>query len=302
MQRLKPAFPAFMLAVTLIIWASFLVSSRAAVSQHLGPVEVGLLRFVPATILFLPVLFRHGPVPRGTGVLDILLLGVVGGFMFVFLLSSGLAFAPVADSGVFTPSTLPLWVAVLAAVFLAEKFTPARLLGFALILFGAIAVGGYEILRAPDQGQWRGHLMFLGGAFCWAVYTVRFRASGLSALPASAMMVFWAAISFGLLGLFCGVDFGQTPPRAIIIQVILQGVFSGFLSTLAYLYCVRHFGAAKTAAFGALVPVIATLGAWVFLGESITMFKGIGILIVCTGVALASGAVGQRRRQQPAHG
>jgi len=78
------------------------------------------------------------------------------------------------------------------------------------------------------------------------------------------------------------------------VQVVLQGVLSGFLATFTYLYCVRHFGAAITAAYGALVPVMATIGAWLILGEAIGLFKSIGIVVVCTGVALASGAIGKR--------
>jgi len=296
LQRLGAFGPAVILAVTLIIWASFLVSARAAVVQHLGPIEIGLMRFGTATILFAPVLLRQGPLPRGMNWLDVVLIALVGGFGFVWLLSAGLNYAPVADSGVFAPSMLPVWVAGMSMVFLAEKFTRARLTGLALIMVGALAVGGYEALSNAADGRWRGHLMFLAASGCWAAYTVRFRARGLAALPAAAMMVFWAALAFGAAALVHGTHFSAVPWQTIALQTMLQGVLSGFLATFTYLYCVRHFGAATTAAYGALVPVLATFGAWMFLGEAIGLFKAFGILVVCSGVALASGAIGKRTR------
>ncbi|UPH70436.1 DMT family transporter [Abyssibius alkaniclasticus] len=297
MQRLGAFGPPLVLALTLAIWASFLVSARAAVGQSFGPIEVGLMRFGTAAILFAPVLLRHGILPRGQNWLDVVLIAFIGGFVFVLLLVGGLSFAPVADSGIFAPSMLPVWVAGMSAVFLAEKFSRARLLGLGLIVFGALAVGGYEAIIQAEDGRWRGHLLFLGASGCWAAYTVRFRARALPVVPAAAMMVFWSALAFLVAGLVKGMDFSGIPPQTLALQILLQGVFSGFLATFTYLFCVQHFGAAKTAAFGALVPVLAALGAWVFLAEPIGIFKTIGILVVCTGVALASGALFQGRSQ-----
>ena len=136
--------------------------------------------------------------------------------------------------------------------------------------------------------------MFFAASGCWAAYTVRFRARGLATMPASAMMVFWAALAFLAAALVQGTSFSSVPWQTVAVQTVLQGVLSGFLATFTYLYCVRYFGAAKTAAYGALVPVMAAIGAWLVLGESIGTFKSIGIVVVCTGVALASGAIGKR--------
>ena len=62
------------LAATVTIWASFLVSTRAAVASPLGPIEVGLMRFGPAALLFLPVYLREGLLPGGARPRDALLI------------------------------------------------------------------------------------------------------------------------------------------------------------------------------------------------------------------------------------
>ncbi len=290
-----PALAWVALAATVLIWATFLVSTRAAVTGALGPVEVGIMRYGPALILFLPVLIRHGPLPTGAGLREVLLVGLMGGLIFIMLLTSGLRFAPVADSGVFAPSMLPFFVAVLSFFLLGERFDGLRLTGFVLILIGALAVGGWDALSQAESGAWRGHLLFLAGAFCWAIYTIAFRKSSLTAMQAAAMISFWSMLGFGALALFLGVDFTTAPTNFVILQFLLQGVLSGFTATITYGYAITHLGASRTAAYAALVPVLAALGGWIFLDEPIGAVKTAGILVVSLGVALASGALTRRR-------
>ncbi|MHA3913532.1 DMT family transporter [Halovulum sp. GXIMD14793] len=280
-----------MLALTLVIWASFLVVTRAAMTARLGPVEVGLIRFGTGTLCFLPVLLKHGLLPGGTGLKDVILIPGFGGIAFILLLSGGLQIAPVADSGVFAPSMLPLYVALLSAVFLGERFSRLRIAGFAMIVAGALAVGGWAALSEGAEGVWRGHLMFTAAAFSWAIYTVAFRRSGLSAPIAGAMLCAWSAIGLGIIALFTGVDFTGVPAQTLIIQIVFQGFLSGFVAVFTYFYAIQYIGASRTAAFAALVPVMAALGGWALLNEPIGWIKAMGIVVVALGVTLASGAV-----------
>lgn len=130
----------------------------------------------------------------------------------------------------------------------------------------------------------------------WAAYTVTYRLSGLAPLPAAAMLCFWACAGFVGLALVTGTRFSQVPLPTLALQVVLQGVLSGFLAPLTYVYSVSRLGASRTAAFAALVPILAALGAWVFLGEQIGWIKGAGVIVVAIGVALASTTAPARKR------
>ena len=276
------------LAATVTIWASFLISTRAAVASPLGPIEVGLMRFGPATLLFLPVYLRHGLLPGGARPRDALLIAGCGGFAFILLLSNGLRFAPVADAGVFTPSMLPIYVALLSVVLLGDRFGRGQCLGFGLIVAGALAVGGWEALYGGAEGAWRGHLLFSAASMAWAVYTVAFRVSDLSALHAAALLCFWTFLGILVLAAIFGTRFGEVPVPTLSLQVFLQGVLSGFLATFTYGFAITRLGASRTASFAALVPILAALGGWAVLGEPLSWLKGVGIVVVATGVALAS--------------
>ncbi|MBT8458860.1 MAG: DMT family transporter [Boseongicola sp.] len=66
---------------------------------------------------------------------------------------------------------------------------------------------------------------------------------------------------------------------------------------LGGIYAVQLLGAAETAAFCALTPILALLGGVAFLVETVTPLKVMGIILVAAGVFLASGVTG---KPQPA--
>ena len=281
-------------ALTLAIWASFLVVTRAAATARLSPVDVGLLRFLPAALLFAPVILRRSPLPPGARPVEVVTIALTGGFAFVGLLAWGLRYAPVADSGVFAPSMLPLYVALLSFLLLGERFSRLRLAGFALILAGALGVGGWEAVANAGSGAWRGHLLISAAAFLWACYTVAYRRSAIGPVDAAAMICFWSALAFLLLLPFVPSRIPDAPPSVLAVQVVMQGVLSGFVSTMTYGYALSRIAPSKVAACAALVPVLAALGGWLFLGEPIGAVKAAGIAVVALGVALASGALRAR--------
>ena len=73
------------------------------------------------------------------------------------------------------------------------------------------------------------------------------------------------------------------------IMVVIQGFIIGILATLSFSYAVKLLGAAESAAFGALTPVLTLLGGVIFLGESVGLLKVFGVILVAVGVFLASG-------------
>jgi len=85
------------------------------------------------------------------------------------------------------------------------------------------------------------------------------------------------------------VSFEKATTLDILSMIILQGLLIAILAMLLYNFAIRQLGPAQTAAFGALTPILALIGGFVFLGEEITLLKSVGIFIVAVGVILASG-------------
>ncbi|PLS20689.1 DMT family transporter [Neptunicoccus cionae] len=285
------------LAVTVFVWGSYLVSTRAAMTQQLSPIDMGVLRSVPAAIAVLPFILKRGIKPKSANWLDILVIGGGGGTLFTILLASGYQYAPTVDGGLFTPSMLPVFVAALSLIFLGRAYAGIQYAGIALILIGALAVGGFEAILNTASGSWRGHLLFLTGSCCWAAYTVRFNISALDPIDGAVVILGWSSLAFLTAIAFFGTGLFSVPAPILAIQVF-QGFMAGFVANFTFLYAIRTLGSAIPAAAAALVPVIAAIGGWVFLDEPISAFKWLGILIVTAGVALASGVIETRRTRK----
>lgn len=277
---------------TVLIWAMFLLVTRFAVQGTFTVEEVLLLRLLPAALVLAPLIWRVGvrPPPVSWPRAGLLMIGASA--LFPFLVSTGLAYAPASDAGPLAPGMLPFWTALAAMWLTGEVPGPRRRIGLALILAGALIVSLWQIIAGAAPGAWRGHLMFLTGSGLWAVYSVIFRQSGLTAVQGMVLGVFWGTVVGVPLLLASGnVRFEGAGLRDIVVMIVLQGFVIGVLAMFLFGYAVRILGAAETAAFGALTPILAMLGGAMFLGEEITGLKIAGTLLVAVGVFLASGVV-----------
>ena len=282
--------------VTVTIWATFMLVTRFAVQGSFTVEELLILRLVPGALVMAPLMWRLGVIPQGQSWPRAAMLMVGASAVFPFLVSTGLAYAPASDGGALAPGMLPFWTAI-AAYFMAGEMTgPRRRLGLAMILLGAMIVSLWQIFAGTDAGAWKGHLLFLTGSGCWAVYTVIFRQSGLSPLHGLVIGLFWGTLLFAPLLIATGnVSFATASQLDIAVMIVLQSFIIGILAMFLYGYAVQILGAAEAAAFGALTPILALMGGMAFLGETVTALKIVGVTLVAAGVFLASGVLSKPR-------
>ena len=275
---------------TVTIWAAFLIGTRFAVSGNLTVDEVLVLRLVPAFLIMIPLMLKLGVIIKGQSIFSILMIALGATAIFPYLISTGVYYAPASDAGALAPGMLPFWTALFAFLITGEKPSKIRLIGLIIILLGALLVGSYSILSSSGQNTWKGHFLFLTGAGMWSVYSVYFRQSGIDPLTGLVFGLFWGtAVVIPLLFLFGDISFEKATAFDIYSMIVLQGILIAILAMLLYNFSIRQLGPAQTAAFGALTPILALVGGFVFLGETITLLKSIGIFIVAVGVILASG-------------
>ena len=275
---------------TVTIWAAFLIGTRFAVSGNLTVDEVLVLRLIPAFLIMVPLMFKLGVIIKGQSIFSVLMIALGATAVFPYLISTGVYYAPASDAGALAPGMLPFWTALFAFLITGEKPSKIRLIGLIIILLGALLVGSYSIFSLSGQNTWKGHFLFIAGAGMWSVYSVYFRQSGIDPLTGLVFGLFWGtAVVIPLLLLFGDVSFAKATTFDIYSMIILQGLFIAIFAMLLYNFSIRQLGPAQTAAFGALTPILALVGGFVFLGETITLLKTVGIFIVAVGVVLASG-------------
>ncbi len=79
----------------------------------------------------------------------------------------------------------------------------------------------------------------------------------------------------------------HAPVSTFIILVILLGTVAPFVLVVSAL---RHTTPARTAMIGMLEPVFASIVAWWWIGESLTLIQIVGGVVVLVGIALAETA------------
>ena len=276
-----------------LIWTGWIVATRQGVQSSITPVGIVIIRFSVAALFFLPWYWRQGILPKSVDRRLLFLMIFCAGVPYVLIVSSGMGFAPAADIGALLPGTMPLFAALVGWVVLKEVFEPPRLLGFFLIACGIILIAGSAVIVGVN-GAWRGHLLFLLGAFSWSIYTHAFKQSGLGSFQAAGLIGFWSlTIVIPLAVLTGGGGLIAMSWPQLGYQVIAQGLVGGVLSLVAYGAAVANLGATKAAAFGSLVPALVAFLAIPILGEVPTWQTVLAIGAIMIGVVLASGPGGR---------
>ena len=271
----------------ILIWAAWIVGTRQAVTHSLDPAAMGFLRFAVPAVVFAPVWWRSGLLPRG--VPKGTLLGLMGaGAPFFLAVATAMRHATASVVGPLLPGTMPLIVALASALLFHERLRRSSIAGLLLIGLGVVAIGSEDILSGARN--WPSYALLLAGAAMWAAYTLAYKKSGLSSLTATAVVSAWSALMLAPAGVPALIGAMQAGyGNTIIIQAGIQGILSGVIAILLYGMAVTRLGAAGASAFVALVPGLATLMAIPALREYPSTAAIAGVLATSFGVALMTG-------------
>lgn len=284
------------LAVALI-WSSWAVATRFAVTTSLGPYDVTFLRFGVSAMLLWPILVRKGMGIEQIGFVRLLIMLLGAGVPFMLLSSVGMQFAPVAHVATLMMGTTPIWVALLSGVFFGEKFTRPQLGGMAIVVAGVFCIGGYALVKNRIAGEWRGDLLFLLAGLLFAIFTVVQRRTGVSPWHATALVNCFSALLFTpIYFLWLEPRIFTAPHAAVTFQVLAQGIAVAILGMFFYTEAVRRLGAPRAAIFGALAPALAVVIGMIVLQEVPAWLTLVGIALVMCGVAfVVTGGVRKRK-------
>ena len=294
--------------VTVIIWTSFIIIARATADPARGgtltPFDIAFCRIVGASLILLPwgawMVYRDRD--RGVGQSSLMGLsplsfkitvsvGLFGGLLYALLVYNGFVFAPAVHASVLMPGSLPLWTALLALLVLHDRITLTRALGLGLIVLGDVLVGGASLLHAFDGGEvWKGDLLFMSAALCWACYSVLARRHALDAVRATIAITAFAFVTYvptyaalTLAGVTAGHVF-TAPFKEVLFQALFQGWGSVVISGITFTKMIQHFGPVRSTMITALVPGLSALGAVVFLGEPLHWNLAAGLALVTMGI------------------
>lgn len=216
------------------IWAGWSVLTRLAVTTNLDAWDIVALRFGVAGVLLLPVVMRRGLALDRLGWRGLAVIIAGTGAPYALVAANGLRFAPAYDGGALNPGCMPLFVALIASVVLAERLSATRKAGLSLIFAGALIIVGWHTWGvAWSLSRVFGDALFLLVSFLTACFTVQIRQASLEPLHAAAL------VSTGSLMIYLpiylalhGTHFAQTTLAAMTLQAIFQGVLVSIVAVV----------------------------------------------------------------------
>jgi len=281
----KAWLPVAAVACTLVFWASAFVAIRYLGDDFsAGALSLGRL-VVGAACLAVVALSRGVPRPSRGDWISLIVIGVLWFGVYNVALNEGEQRVD-AGTAAMLIQVSPVLIAVLAAMFLGERFTVNLGVGLALA-FGGVALIAFSTSPGGNSDV-VGVLLCLLSAVVYSISLI-LQKPLVGRLP--AVHVTWLACSIGAVVClpFAGQLVSETAdaPASSIWWLIYLGVFPTAIAFTTYAFALKHMTASSLGVTTYLVPPITIVMGLIFLDEAPPTMAYAGGLLALVGVAVA---------------
>lgn len=250
----------------------------AATVQVMSPLMVILLRFALSTIVLWLILgARRVPCPSRRTVLHASVVGLMTqGVHFVALYWAFTQGVPSGFASLIIALN-PIATAVMLGLFLGHRESKggaaALILGLAAVVTACLP----KILQDPAVGPALGAVVIAMLALAGGSIYQNRTLPGVDGVTVTAIGI-TASIPFaGIAALLTPVEV-EDWAKAMTLLVLMVAVNSVGAMTL-YAVCIKRFGARATSILFAIIPAVASVMAWIALGEDLSPFTIAGLVL-----------------------
>jgi drug/metabolite transporter (DMT)-like permease len=273
-------------------WGSMGIFVRRLTDYGFSSIQIVAIRVTLAALIFCILLLIRDPAGFRISVKDIpLFLGLGFGSILFFTVCyfTAITMMPLSTAAILL-YTSPIWIMLMSVLFFREKLTGRKLLALALAFAGCVLVSGVSgegmtltgLLVGLGSGIGYGLYSILGtvalrrySPYTVTTYTFAFAALGswLICRPADMLAKFAAAPDLPGLVFFC----------------FLTALVTAVIPFLAYTLGLRTVEASRAGILATVEPLVATLIGVAVFSEPLTLFSGLGILLILAAVVLLNG-------------
>ncbi|MCL1820151.1 MAG: DMT family transporter [Oscillospiraceae bacterium] len=274
---------------SILIWGSTFAATRMLLNAGMRPDEIMIIRFVIAYILLWVIHPRFmRPVSFKREFLYFL-AGACGVTLYFLAENEALSFTTVSNTSLLVTAA-PLFTGIFAAILWRQKLSAAFFAGFIVAMTGVVLIlfqGGIPKVYP------KGDILALGGAVCWAVYTLTVKKTdgkNVNVLAATRRIFFYGNLLFIPMVFLLKTEFHLEILKDTrhLAQILFLSVIASALCYVTWNKAAYILGAVKANVYIYLVPVTALLTARLFFDEALTATGWIGAVLVLTGLVVSN--------------
>jgi len=272
----------FLIAVSAISFGTMAIFARIAYDAGSDPITVLFLRFTIAGIFMLVIMVAKGMAyPRGRTLVTLAFMGALGYMGLSFAFFTALTMAPAGLVAILL-YLYPAFVTLLAAIFLKKPVTLLKFVALSLTFGGTLLIIGLDSV----SGQNLGIVLAITAAVLYSVYIVVGSKviSNAGAFQASTVVIISAGVAFSGIVAVKGVKF---PGTALgWVSVLAIALVSTALAIVAFFAGLKRIDPANASMISTLEPVVTVALAVMVLGETLTLQKILGGVMILAGVLI----------------
>lgn len=279
----------------LIIIAGLFWGSMGIFVRHLNElgftsVQVACLRLVTAGILFAVILLIKDPKGFKIKVKDIplfLALGIVSILFFTCCYFTAIRLMTMSTAAILL-YTSPIWVMILAVIFLKEKLTARKVIALILAFAGCVLVSGFG-----GKVTLPGILVGLGSGLGYGLYSIFGSFALRKYSPFTVTCYTFLIAGLGSIAVSDPADlFSKIASAdnrlALAGFVLLTAVVTAVIPFLFYTLGLNRTTAGRAAVLATVEPAAATLFGVFVMNERIGIASAVGILLVFAAIIVLS--------------
>jgi drug/metabolite transporter (DMT)-like permease len=282
------------------IWGSSFLFIRIA-APAFGPVALVEVRMVTGALVLLPLLAAGIGLPAlRTHARRIALISVIN-FAVPFVVVTWAMLTLTAAFTSMLNGTVPMWTALIGALWFGERVRPPQWLGLAVGAIGVVVLVGDKVHFDRSGAGWT-ETVAVGAALLGMIFyglsaNVAKRTLGsVPPLATAAGSQIGAAIL--LTPLAVATWPAQAPSAGAWAAALVLGVLCTGFAHLLFFRLIERVGAMRAANVTYLIPLFATLWGTLFLAEPLSLRLLVGGAIVLAGTALAVGVLDRLRSRR----
>jgi drug/metabolite transporter (DMT)-like permease len=277
--------PLAAVSVTLLCWASAFVAIRH-LADDFSPGALSLGRLLVGALVLAAVALPKGlPRPTRREWVSIVAIGVLWFGIYNVALNEGEQRVD-AGTAAMLIQVAPVLIALLAAMFLGERFTAYVGAGLALAFAGVALIS-----LSTSEGNERDLLGVLLCLLAAGVYAISLVLQKPLVARLSGLHVTWLACTVGAVSClpFAGQLAGEVAdaPLSSVLWVVYLGVFPTAIAFSTYAYALSHMSASNLGVTTYLVPPLTIVMGVLFLSEAPPTMAYAGGALALVGVAVA---------------